>query len=189
MSGAGKTLVKRARPFYVRWWSVALVVIGIAIALSGCGGTGGTPSTTPRTVAETQVSLPPATTTSATGNGAGATSNFWVTIDSTSQVTDDAGNAALMVAFTFTNNSSTTTTFLEQPIFVDASQGSTNLGAAVINGDDGDIAHGGKHIAPGGSVQIHWAYELVDKSDVTIEAIVMSNGNEVTLDTKTVSVH
>jgi len=153
--------------------------------LSGCGSAGSTTASAPVTGSTST----PQTQTQDTSNATTtAAPDFGITIDSTSQTTDDDGNAAIMVAFTFTNNSNAATTFLDQAIFVDASQGQTNLDSAVINGDDSDIANAGKEIAPGGSVQIHWAYKLVDKSDVTIEATIMSNGNTVTLDTKTVPV-
>ena len=192
----GQAPTTRKKPFYLRWWFwlVVVVVVIVVIATSSHSGGAGNPSSSaPTTAAETQASSPSIPPTS---NATNTAADFGVTIDSTSQVTDDTGNPALMVTFTFTNNSNTTLSFMDtgfaagtDPIFVSASQGTTVLNSAAINGDDTNAANSQKEISPGGSVQIHWAYELVDTSDVTVTATIAINGNDLVLDTKTVAVH
>lgn len=196
---SGKVPATQDRPVYRRRWFLVLavaVVIVLIVVLSRCGSSGGTPAGSPTTAVQTQTSSSSATTASATESNPGTAPNFAVTIDSTSQTTDDAGNPALLVTFTFTNNSGAAIAFMDtgftsgtDPVSVRAFQGNNELNSAAINGDDTDAANSEKTIAPGGSVQIHWAYELLDKSDVTVNATVTVNGQDVILDTKTVPVN
>lgn len=93
-------------------------------------------------------------------------SDYAVTIDGSTMTTDYEGNPAMIVDFTFTNNSDEATSFAvacSQKAF----QNGVELEMAITTDDLGNGYWA--EIKPGASTQARLAYSLTDSSDVTIE--------------------
>ena len=93
-------------------------------------------------------------------------SDYAVTIDGSTVTTDYEGNPAMIVDFTFTNNSDEATSFAvacSQKAF----QNGVQLETAIVMDDlgNGYMAE----IKPGATTQARLAFSLADESDVTVE--------------------
>lgn len=93
-------------------------------------------------------------------------SKYAVTIDGSTVTTDYEGNPAVIVDFTFTNNSDEATSFAvacSQKAF----QNGVQLETAIVMDDlgNGYMAE----IKPGATTQARLAFSLADESDVTVE--------------------
>ena len=94
-------------------------------------------------------------------------SDYAVTIDGATVTTDYEGNPAVVVDYTFTNNSDEATSFAvacSPKVF----QNGVQLETAIVTGEDlgnGYMAE----IKPGASTQARLAYSLTDQSDITVE--------------------
>lgn len=143
---------------------VALTLIFV-FGLVGCSSDDGKSDETKSTPVENTDS----------GNNDGADSSndqaedakYSVTIDSAVKGKDYDGNDAVIVTYSFTNNSDEATSFMVA-IMDKAYQNGVQLSSAfVLDGVDSDASM--KDIKPGGSIEVQEAYELDDSSDVTIE--------------------
>lgn len=95
-----------------------------------------------------------------------ASSKYAVTIDGSTVTTDYEGKPAIIVDYTFTNNSDDATSFAvacSQKAF----QNGVQLANAVVMDDlgNGYLAE----IKPGATTSARMAYSLTDESDVTVE--------------------
>lgn len=128
--------------------------VATSLALTACGGDGsedGAEATSEEQVQEAE----PETA-----------SDYAVTIDGSTMTTDYEGNPAMIVDFTFTNNSDEATSFAvacSQKAF----QNGVELEMAITTDDLGNGYWA--EIKPGASTQARLAYSLTDDSDVTIE--------------------
>ena len=112
-------------------------------------------------------------------------SKYAVTIDGSTVTTDYEGNPAMIVDFTFTNNSDEATSFAvacSQKAF----QNGVQLETAIVMDDlgNGYMAE----IKPGATTQARLAFSLADESDVTIEVSELFSLDDTILAEATFSV-
>lgn len=112
-------------------------------------------------------------------------SKYAVTIDDGVVGEDYKGNPALVVTFTFTNNSDDATSFLAA-ISDKAYQNGVQLESAIRT--DGDSQSSMKDIKPGATVTVEQAYVLDDQSEVTVECTEFISFNDTVLAEKTFTV-
>lgn len=125
---------------------------------------------------------------SATGPDEAATaSDFSVVIGESAQTEDYEGNPALVVTFTFTNNSDDDANFMFA-VSPKAFQDGVELESAILLNDDFDMENALKDVKPGVSLDVQWAYVLDGSSDVTVEVTELMSFDDTVLATKTFSV-
>ena len=112
-------------------------------------------------------------------------SKYAVTIDGSTVTTDYEGNPAMIVDFTFTNNSDEATSFAvacSQKAF----QNGVQLETAIVMDDlgNGYMAE----IKPGATTQARLAFSLTDESDVTVEVSELFSLDDTILAEATFSV-
>lgn len=112
-------------------------------------------------------------------------SKYAVTIDGSTVTTDYEGNPAMIVDFTFTNNSDEATSFAvacSQKAF----QNGVQLETAIVMDDlgNGYMAE----IKPGATTQARLAFSLTDESDVTVEVSELFSLDDTILAESTFSV-
>lgn len=112
-----------------------------------------------------------------------ADSSYVVTIDSATTVSDYAGNPALVVNYTFTNNSAKTVPFVVA-VRAQAFQNGVELAPGIVT-DGADMATAAADVKPGATATVQWAYSLADTSDVTVEVRELSPFDPPLLATKT----
>ena len=94
-------------------------------------------------------------------------SDYAVTIDGATVTTDYDGNPAVIVDYTFTNNSDEATSF-SAACYAKVFQNGVQLEPAIVTSEDlgnGSIAE----IKPGATTQVRSAYTLTDQSDISVE--------------------
>ncbi len=112
-------------------------------------------------------------------------SKYAVTIDDGVVGEDYQGNPALIVTFTFTNNSDDATSFLVA-ISDKAYQNGVQLERAIRT--DGDSQSSMKDIKPGATVTVEQAYVLDDQSEVTVECTELISFDDTVLAEKAFTV-
>lgn len=138
--------------------TLALVAATSPLALAGCNGSdAGDDAPAAEQPAEEQTEQPAEEQ---------ASSKYVVTIDGSTVTTDYEGKPAIIVDYTFTNNSDDATSFAvacSQKAF----QNGVQLETAVVLDDlgNGYLAE----IKPGATTSARMAYSLADESDVTVE--------------------
>lgn len=138
--------------------TLALVAATSPLALAGCNGSdAGDDAPAAEQPAEEQTEQPAEEQ---------ASSKYAVTIDGSTVTTDYEGKPAIIVDYTFTNNSDDATSFAvacSQKAF----QNGVQLETAVVLDDlgNGYLAE----IKPGATTSARMAYSLADESDVTVE--------------------
>lgn len=138
--------------------TLALVAATSPVALAGCNGSdAGDDAPAAEQPAEEQTEEPAEEQ---------ASSKYAVTIDGSTVTTDYEGKPAIIVDYTFTNNSDDATSFAvacSQKAF----QNGVQLETAVVLDDlgNGYLAE----IKPGATTSARMAYSLADESDVTVE--------------------
>lgn len=138
--------------------TLALVAATSPLALAGCNGSdAGDDAPAAEKPAEEQTEQPAEEE---------ASSKYVVTIDGSTVTTDYEGKPAIIVDYTFTNNSDDATSFAvacSQKAF----QNGVQLETAVVLDDlgNGYLAE----IKPGATTSARMAYSLADESDVTVE--------------------
>lgn len=112
-------------------------------------------------------------------------SDYAVTIDTCTVTTDYEGSPAIVVDYTFTNNSDEDASFAVACI-AKAFQNGAELETAVVNEDlgNGYMAE----LKPGATTQARIAYKLADQSEVSVEVEELFSLEEVKLAEKTFSV-
>lgn len=135
------------------------------LLLSGCSAS--TPDGTQAAAPESTSAA--AQKTSEASEPETADSAYAVTIDGSHQTKDYEGNPALVVDFTFANNSDEASMFLTA-VSAKAFQNGVELEMAMIIDDKKyDAGLGQKEIKPGAKTKVQSAWVLTDKSEVTIE--------------------
>lgn len=143
--------------------TLALVAATSPVALAGCNGSdAGDDAPAAEQPAEEQ----PAEEQTEEPAEEQASSKYAVTIDGSTVTTDYEGKPAIIVDYTFTNNSDDATSFAvacSQKAF----QNGVQLETAVVLDDlgNGYLAE----IKPGATTSARRAYSLADESDVTVE--------------------
>lgn len=138
--------------------TLALAAAASPLALVGCNGSdSGDDAPAAEQPAEEQAEQPAEEQ---------ASSKYAVTIDGSTVTTDYEGKPAIIVDYTFTNNSDDATSFAvacSQKAF----QNGVQLETAVVMDDlgNGYLAE----IKPGATTSARMAYSLTDESDVTVE--------------------
>lgn len=138
--------------------TLALVAATSPLALAGCNGSdAGDDAPAAEQPAEEQTEQPAEEQ---------ASSKYVVTIDGSTVTTDYEGKPAIIVDYTFANNSDDATSFAvacSQKAF----QNGVQLETAVVLDDlgNGYLAE----IKPGATTSARMAYSLADESDVTVE--------------------
>ena len=130
--------------------------VATSLALTACGGDGSEDGAEATSEEQAQEAEPEEA----------VQSDYAVTIDGSTMTTDYEGNPAMIVDFTFTNNSDEATSFAvacSQKAF----QNGVELEMAITTDDLGNGYWA--EIKPGASTQARLAYSLTDDSDVTIE--------------------
>ncbi len=116
-------------------------------------------------------------------------SDFAVAIGKSRKVKDYDGNAALLVNYTFTNNSDEDANF-SFSISDKAFQGGVQLERAILLDDDKydyDSSNSLKDVKPGSEIKVQEVYVLADKSDVTIELSELISFDDEILASTTIS--
>jgi len=152
---------------------VGAVSILLVVGLSGCGVLGGSASqkqedpTPAKTTEDPGVAIPSKTPEEPKV----AEPDYEVTIDEARILKDRDGNDVLAVTYTFTNNSSETTSFgsaVQRQAFQNGVELETSYISPYENEDfDGSGLY--KDIKPGGTITAQGAFELDETSVVSIE--------------------
>lgn len=114
-----------------------------------------------------------------------ADSEYAVTIDGSRLSTDYEGKQALVVDYSFTNNSGKAISFMIATS-AKAFQNGVELNSAI--GADTDAMSLLNDVKPGATIQVQQAYVLSDSSDVTVEVTKLISFKEVMLATQVISV-
>lgn len=110
--------------------------------------------------------------------------DYQVSIGEARMVDDYQGNPAIVVAYTFVNNSDKAISPMVA-LHEKAFQGGVQLDTAIVS--DMDSSKAMSEIKPGASVSYELAYELADTSDVTIEVEELVSFSDELLAEKTFS--
>lgn len=132
---------------------------------------------------ESSSAVTPATSSSASSQS--STAKYAVTIDGCKQTQDYAGKPAIVVSYTWTNNSDSATNFIVA-ISNQAYQNGVELDTAIVM--DADTASLMSDVKPGASTTVQQAFLLDDTSDVTIECTELISLNRQILAERTFSV-
>ncbi len=129
-------------------------------------------------------------TTGESGSSAAASAEsqaakYAVTIDNCTVTTDYQDNPAIVVDYTFTNNSDEATSFMVATIDK-AFQNGVELDTGMVMNINNEAAM--KDIKPGASVQVQQAFKLADQSDVTVEVEELLSMNDTLLAERTFTV-
>lgn len=135
-------------------------------------------TTTPQTTEEQSA-------TPATDAGAESSSAYAVTIDDCAVTSDYEGKSAIVVTYTFTNNSEDAQSFLSA-ISAKCFQNGVQLDIAMVSDIDSQSTL--SEIKPGASVTVQEAYVLDDQSEVTVECSELISFNDDILAERTFSV-
>lgn len=147
--------------------SIASALVAACLVLAGCSAGTGTAPATPAAPADSAAPAATAAPAPATSEAPATTdSDFAVTIDGSSAAKDYEGKPAIVVDYTFTNNSDKATSFMVA-VTAKAFQQGVELEMAVST--DVDNASGMKEIKPGATIKVQEAYVLADESEVTVE--------------------
>ena len=114
----------------------------------------------------------------ASGSATQSASEYEVTIDSASMTTDYEDNPALVVNYTWTNNSDEATSFavaFDETCF----QNGVERGMAIVS--DVDTSNYMNEVQPGSSAEVTLCYELEDESEVTVEVKELFNLDDTVL--------
>lgn len=110
-----------------------------------------------------------------------ASSKYAVTIDSARVTEDYSGDPAVVIAFTFTNNSDDKANFMFATN-VDVFQNGVELDTAIVSGTESNSLN---DIKPGASIQTEQAFSLNDMSDIEVEVSELLSFSDDLLATKT----
>ncbi len=105
-------------------------------------------------------------------------SDYAVTIDGSTLTTDYEGAPAIIIDYTFTNNSEEATSFAAA-CMPKAFQNGVELETAIVNDDLGNGYTA--EIKPGATTQARIAYTLADESEVSIEVTELFSLDDVVL--------
>ncbi len=152
----------------------------VANAANEAFGGGGTTPSTP--VATETAGVTPDDDEAESGSA-----DYVVTIDSATQTTDYEGKPALVVNYTFTNNSEKDASFLVATS-AKAFQDGVELDLAIVS--DGSVDSGStmNDVKPGATTTAQLAYSLTSTSEVTVEVSELFSFDDTLLATKSFTV-
>lgn len=104
----------------------------------------------------------------------GSDAEYKVSIDGAEKTTDYKGQSAILVTYTWTNNSGSDQIF-SVALNAQCFQNGVQLDSAVVSGQGSDSM---KDIKPGATQTVQKAYELADSSPVTVEVSEMFSWND-----------
>ena len=107
-----------------------------------------------------------------------------VTIDGCRVTEDYQGNPAVVVTYTFTNNSDEATSFMVA-LYPKVFQNGVELGTAI--GSDWDSEKYSSDVKPGSSTTVEMGYALEDMSDITVEVEELLSFSDAVLAEQTFS--
>lgn len=153
----------------------------LTLSLAGCGSSGSSnagQTSTSDTASDAATSVSADASVSATGDTATGTdeasssgvqtreSKYAVTINSATPTTDYDGNPAVVVNYTFTNNSDDTTS-MAAAVYAQVFQNGVQCDTAFVT----DVDEGGymSDLRPGASIDVNLAYSVADTSDIEVE--------------------
>lgn len=146
--------------------TVAGVVVFFAVVANAANDAFG--SSDPLPVASESAQAAPEPEDTASEEEPAANSDYAVTIGDATQAKDYEGKPALVVDFTFTNNSEDDANFMFA-VTAKAFQDGVELESAILlDGADG-IQDSLKDVKPGSTITVQQAYVLEDTTDVTVE--------------------
>lgn len=150
---------------------LAPVVLGAVLALAGCSsGSSGSSKKSAGSEAS-----------SAAEQSQSASSDYAVTIDSARMAEDYEGNPAVVVGFTFTNNSDDDAMF-SVAANVDVFQNGVELDSAVVSDTESNSFN---KVKPGATIQTEEAFKLNDSSDIEVEVSELFSLSDDLLASKT----
>lgn len=114
-------------------------------------------------------------------------SEYAVTIDGATQAKDYEGKSALVVTFTFTNDSDDAANFAFATS-AKAFQDGIELDTAILTDSKYDSSSALKDIKPGKSIKVTEAYVLDSKAEVSVEVTELLSFDDTPIATKTFSV-
>lgn len=161
---------------------VLAIVTGIALAscvvVTGCsGGSASDASSGSATNSASQAE--PASTASQ------AETKYVVSIDDCQVTTDYEGKPAIIVTYTWTNDSDKATSFMVA-VSAKAFQNGVQLDTGIVS--DIDAQSSMSEIKPGATATVQQAYVLDDQSDVTVECTELISFDNTVIAEKTFSV-
>lgn len=162
-------VVLASQAFYSAAWNDAMESAGLSTSSSSASQ--GSASSQSSSAAQAA-----ATTSSA--------AEYEVAIDDATMTTDYAGNPALLVSYTWTNNSDESTSFAVA-LHAQCFQDGVECPTAIVTGADTDTF---TQLKPGASTTVQQAYEITGTSDATVEVTKLISLDNTVLAEKTFSV-
>lgn len=159
---------------------VASAALVGCLALVGCSGSSKSSSSSSSAEGAANEAAPASQASSEQSDA-----KYAVTIDDCQVTTDYSGKSAIVVTYTFTNNSDKATSFM---VAIDdaAFQNGVELDTAIVS--DIDSQSSMSDIKPGATTTVQQAFLLDDTSDVTVECTELISFNDEVLAEKTFSV-
>lgn len=160
--------------------AVPVIALVGALLFAGC-----TPQASTSTSAPAPAGDAPASSAPAQAAQPAADAKYAVTIDGSRITQDYQGANAIIVSFTFTNNSDKDASFMFATN-AQAFQNGVQLESAIVTDSDASAAL--KELKPGASVAVERAYLLTDNTDVSVEVSELMSFDDSTIAEKTFSV-
>lgn len=161
---------------------VASAALASCVALTGCSG-GSSPASSTSSGAAASSAAPAEPASSSAQEQAAA--KYAVTIDDCQVTTDYSGAPAILVTYTWTNNSEKATSFMVA-VSAKAFQNGVQLDRGVVSG--ADTSSSMNEIKPGATTTVQEAYVLDDQTDVTVECTELISLDDTVIAEKTFSV-
>ena len=133
---------------------------------------------------EPAAASPSSAATSEQAKEEGGEAKYTVSIDDAALAQDYSDKDAVVVTYSWTNNSDETTSFLTTfsgKVF----QNGVELDTAIVQGIDSSLVMA--DVKPGGSTQVQMAYSIRDRSDITVEVHPWISFNDEILAERTFS--
>ncbi len=159
---------------------VASAALASCIAITGCSGGSSSDAKASSGSAESSASqAQPAS------SAPQAEAKYAVNIDDCQVTTDYAGKPAIVVTYTWTNNSDKATSFMVA-VSAKVFQGGVQLDTGIVS--DIDSQSSMSEIKPGATATVQQAYVLDDQTDVTVECTELISLDDTVIAEKTFSV-
>lgn len=140
--------------------------------------------TTSSSSAASQSASPQSSSAAQATSTSSMASEYDVTIDDATTTTDYSGNPALLVTYTWTNNSSDATSFAVA-LHAQCFQDGVECPLAVVSGADTNSM---TQLKPGASTTVQQAYQISGTSDATVEVTKLISFDDTILAEKTFSI-
>lgn len=159
---------------------VASAALASCAVMTGCsGGSSSDANASSSSAASSASQAQPASSASQ------AESKYAVAIDDCQVTTDYAGKPAIVVTYTWTNNSDKATSFMVA-VSAKAFQNGVQLDTGIVS--DIDAQSSMSEIKPGATATVQQAHVLDDQADVTVECTELISFDDTVIAEKTFSV-